>query len=440
MINMDSIHRLIALLKAKFVKASRLSTTEVYSSDPNYSADNAAPNSSHIKKRQRLMLVLIIGGAISSFFVVSYLLDSFSDNNTSSEKAPAVSKKNNIKIEIADEALKSERLWVNFFEDKLDDTKEEIEKKIVAAHESMVKTENRLEQKTVDTITEMTEQLRLAKEELESAMVDIRAFREERNAELENKGNMLPTLAEVASYEIESTDIYSEVRNSSDYIPEGTYLDGILVTGISVSTSLATRENPTPVTFRVTGSGNLSKDFKTDVKQCKVTGSSYGDLSSERAIIRLETMTCGDKNTGDITTTKIAGIVYGDDGFNHIKGDVVQTSDKFVKNAMLGGILSGFSQNMKGMDQFAITGLGAISTQKKSAGDMLSSSGLSGVSSAAEKIADYYLKQAESMSPVLQVPGGVKVNLSFTKGVVFGTTDIRDKVANARRSTNSANQ
>lgn len=423
MIYKDKINKLIASLRARFIKSSN--------------SDEEALTSGKIRKRQVLMLVSLIILAAMTFFLVNYLLNSFSGEAGKTEKQVTSIKKNNIKIEVADETLKSEKLWVNFFEDKLDDTRETLEKKIVTTQESMEKTENRLEKKTVDTIAEMTEQLRIAKGELESAMADIRAFREERDAEVENRGNMLPSLAEVASYEIESHDIYSEVRSTKDYIPEGTYLDGILVTGISVSTSLATRENPTPVTFRVTGSGNLSKDFRVDVRTCKVTASSYGDLSSERAIVRLETMTCEDKDSGDIVTTKIAGIVYGDDGFNHIKGDVIQTSDKFVKNAMLGGVLSGFSQSMRGADQFAITGLGAIATQKRDAGDMLKSSALGGVSSAAEKIADYYLKQAESMSPILQVPGGVKVNLSFTKGVIFGTTDIRDKVANARRSANN---
>ncbi len=425
MIDRSKINKSIAILKAKFFKT-----------DDSAEIDENQPN---IKKRQWLMLLLIASGAIIVFFVISYLLSSLSGDVDTSGKSLAIAKKNNIKIEVADETIKSEKLWVNFFEDKIDDTKEQLEKKIITAEESMTKTENRLEQKTAELLADMTNQLRLAKEELEAAMTDIRVFREERDSASESSNNMLPSLAEVASYEIEGHDIYSEVRCAKDYIPEGVYLDGILVTGISVSTSLATRENPTPVTFRVTGQGNLSKDFKIDVRTCKITGSSYGDLSSERAIIRLETMTCTDKVTKDIVTTKIAGIVYGDDGFNHIKGDVVQTSDKFVKNAMLGGMLSGFSQNMKGMDQFAITGLGSIATQRKDAGDMLKSSAFGGVSSAAEKIADYYLKQAESMSPVLQVPGGVKVNLSFTKGVLFGTTDIRDKVANARRSANKAN-
>src|ERR1700677_3489943 len=205
MITKDSINRLMASLRARLVKVDGSHDSDLSSSD--------------IKKRQGIMLVSIIVAAIALFFVISYLMESFSDNSAAAKKTATVFKKNNIKIEVADETLKSEKLWINFFEDKLDDTRESLEKKLVTTQESIQKTESKLEKQTVDTITEMTEQLRLAKEELEAAMSDIRAFREERDAELENRGSMLPSLAEVASFEIESHDIYSEVRNVADYIP-----------------------------------------------------------------------------------------------------------------------------------------------------------------------------------------------------------------------------
>lgn len=42
------------------------------------------------------------------------------------------------------------------------------------------------------------------------------------------------------------------------------------------------------------------------------------------------------------------------------------------------------------------------------------------VSNAAEKVAGYYLRMAESMSSVLTIPGGVKVDFIFTKGFFVG--------------------
>ncbi len=180
-----------------------------------------------------------------------------------------------------------------------------------------------------------------------------------------------------------------------------------------------------------------AKNFEVDLKQCRILGSSYGDISSERAVIRLETMICEDKELEQIITTKVAGIVYGDDGMNGIKGKVVQTSNKLVKNAMIGGLLSGLSQNMQNQSQFALTSLGAVSTQKQGMGDTLKNSAFAGSSNAAEKIADYYLKQAESMSPVLFIAGGSKVDIVFTKGVTVGTGDVRERIERSRNNGSS---
>jgi hypothetical protein len=89
----------------------------------------------------------------------------------------------------------------------------------------------------------------------------------------------------------------------------------------------------------------------------------------------------------------------------------------------------------KGQDGLNITSLGAA-TKSKGFGDLLKDGGTSGASNAAERIASYYLKMAESMSPILVVPGGVKVNVIFMKGVYFGELGIRKKVEILRQETN----
>lgn len=57
---------------------------------------------------------------------------------------------------------------------------------------------------------------------------------------------------------------------------------------------------------------------------------------------------------------------------------------------------------------------------------------LSGASSAAEKLADYHIKLAENISPVILVPGGTKVDVMFTKSVEIGSTDI-EKIIKSER-------
>jgi hypothetical protein len=285
-------------------------------------------------------------------------------------------------------------------------------------------------------IENMQEQLHFAREELSNALEEVRLARQEMNAmrvshdAADSNVAYVPNITSITP----SSNIQFDIpKNSKRYIPETAYLKGILLGGINVSTAMGSSAEPVPVIIRVTDMGNLPKDFDTDLRNCRILGSAYGDLSSERAVIRLETMSCEDKTKEEIITTKIAGIIFGDDGMNGIKGKVVQTSNKHIKNAILGGVLSGFAQNMKGGDAMSITSLGVIGTKKKGISDMARDSTFTGASNAAEKIADYYLKQAESMSPILLISGGSKVDIVFTKGVYLGQLDTKDWIERDRK-------
>ena len=74
------------------------------------------------------------------------------------------------------------------------------------------------------------------------------------------------------------------------------------------------------------------------MKQCRLLASAYGDISSERAIVRAEELVCEDKEAGLVISTKVSGVIYGDDGTNGIRGSVVSMSDKHLKNAVIGGV------------------------------------------------------------------------------------------------------
>jgi hypothetical protein len=83
--------------------------------------------------------------------------------------------------------------------------------------------------------------------------------------------------------------------------------------------------------------------------------------------------------------------------------------------------------------QFALGSFGAIQTKQQNIGDKLRNNSLSGIGNSADKIADYYIKQAENMSPILLIPGGTKVDVLFTKGVYLGSSDIVKKINNEMR-------
>ena len=174
------------------------------------------------------------------------------------------------------------------------------------------------------------------------------------------------------------------------------------------------------------------KDLAVNVKDCRLLASCYGDISSERAIVRAEELICENKQAGLYTATKVSGVIYGDDGANGIRGTVVSMSDKHLKNALVGGVLSGFAGTAKGKEGVNLSALGVIGTKSKGMKDMAQDGIMNGASSAAEKLADYHIKLAENISPVILVSGGTKVDVVFTKTVQIGSSNV-DEIIKAER-------
>jgi hypothetical protein len=81
----------------------------------------------------------------------------------------------------------------------------------------------------------------------------------------------------------------------------------------------------------------------------------------------------------------------------------------------------------------SLTSFGGVSTKSKGAKEMIGEGLLGGASTAAEKLADYHIKLAENISPVILVPGGTKVDIVFTKSVQIGSFDIEEAINSARK-------
>lgn len=383
-----------------------------------------------ILQKQILLTALVALGVLAAIFIVIKLI---TGNRTISDKQGAEKDKieGKMTIEVASKSLDPEIMWRNHFEDKLIASNEKLTTKLEVIEESFVKKEEQLEDATKKELAGMSEQLKFAKEELREALNELRATREQmsQKREMENQ----PALAtNISSRLIEDERNIDRPKSSRNFIPETAYVKGVMLNGISVSTSVSSSAEPVPVIIRITDRGNLPRDFELNLKHCRVLGSGYGDLSSERAIIRAEVMSCRDFDNDQIITTRIAGAIFGDDGMGGIKGKVIQTSNKQIRHAFVGGLLSGFSNAAKSQEQFILTGAGAVGNKTAGWQERLKDSGISGLGNAGEKIADFYLRQAEAMSPVLKIPGGTRVDVVFTKGVYVGSFDVREKIAKAR--------
>lgn len=325
------------------------------------------------------------------------------------------------------------KIWQNHFEDKLRNSQHELQEKVESLMREMQAKEAEERKHREQELQKMAEQLKFAQDELKSAALELKRVSDMQESNRYEQEAVIRG-GEINSIKFGSNVQWDKPKDIREFVPETSFVSGYTLGGIVTSTGINTAsENATPVVIRLSSRGNLPKNINVDISKCRIQGSSYGDISSERVIIRAEKLICIDPKTELVTTSDVIGVVHGDDGMNGIKGKVIATSNRHIKNAFIGSMLSGLASSSKGVEGLTLTSLGAINTKRQGFKDLTGQGLLKGGSNAGEKIADYYLRLAEQMSPVLTVPGGVKVDVIFTKGFFLGEVGMQQRIAKARK-------
>ena len=207
-------------------------------------------------------------------------------------------------------------------------------------------------------------------------------------------------------------------KNVGSYIPAGSYVQAVVLSGADASTNVASRDNPIPVIVKITGKvvtpgGAGFKGAKINLEGCTVTGSATGDLSSERVKVRLIQMSCVNRK-GEVLETAVSGYISGS-GKEGVRGHVVSREGNLVSNAAIAGALAGLGESVSGGNA-AISGSEGLSSA-----DIIKQAGLSsvggGIGSAANTLSEYYISRAEQYQPIVSLYGGTDVELVFLKGV-----------------------
>jgi len=213
-----------------------------------------------------------------------------------------------------------------------------------------------------------------------------------------------------------------------NFIFAGTYARAVLLGSATVSAGISSSTNPKPVLLRITDTGNLPNKVKGLLKDAIVIGAASGHLSSESIEIRLERLTKIDKAKGIGIDIPIKGYVAGENGDSEIRGKVFDRAGAVARNAAVAGFLSGASEAITTNNSSAVTfepnsGLAQFSPQKGT--KMLEMGASKGIGNAMEKYADFYIKRAEQMQPVIKIDGGRKVTIVFTQSVKISNTNMK---------------
>ena len=218
------------------------------------------------------------------------------------------------------------------------------------------------------------------------------------------------------------------------YIPAGSMLKGVLLAGIDAPTGTNAKKDPFPVNIRIQKEAILPNGYQADVKECFLLMSGYGDMSSERALLRGETLSCI-KEDGSIIETKLPSYAAGDDGKAGLRGRLVSKTGSVIARTMLAGFASGISSafDVTMTPTLNTSPDGTVSYSKVYDSSALQGAAATGVSKAFDRLSDYYMNLADQMFPIIEVDGGREVTIIVSGGATLSV--VKDANENGNSCT-----
>lgn len=203
--------------------------------------------------------------------------------------------------------------------------------------------------------------------------------------------------------------------DTEQVLPSGSMLSGVMLTGLDAPTSNQGRRDPIPVLVRVKSEAILPNRFSLDLRECFLLASGYGDLSSERAYLRAERLSCV-REDGKVIDTTLDATLQGRDGKAGLRGRVVHKNGQLIANSLMTGFLSGFSSALGSsrVPTLNLTPTSNAAFESAAIGDIARSGAMTGVGNAVGKIADYYLEMGRSIFPVIEIDAGQEVDFIVT--------------------------
>ena len=216
------------------------------------------------------------------------------------------------------------------------------------------------------------------------------------------------------SDQVSGTASQTSPRTVATFLPVS-FTRGTLLGGLDAPTGGQSQSNPHPVLIRLADNSVLPNRFRAAYRECFVIAAGYGDISSERAYLRTESLSCV-RTDGAALEVKIQGSIYGEDGKVGMRGRLVTKQGQMLANALLAGVVSGIGQGLAtSSTEYSTSAFGTVAT---TSGSDAYRAGLgTGIGKALDRLAQYYIKLAENTFPVIEVDAGREVDVVITKGV-----------------------
>lgn len=216
-----------------------------------------------------------------------------------------------------------------------------------------------------------------------------------------------------------------------DYIPSGSFMRAVILGGIDAPTGNVSRDNPHPVLLRISDEARLPNLERKDLRECFVLAAGYGDISSERALLRTERMSCR-RDGGGYFDSQVRGFVVGEDGRAGVRGKLVTKQGQLLQRSLLAGIGSGLSDVFRtsyterlrastAANQSAVASSSSttvtVTQPRYDVGDYAVAGLAAGTGTALGRLSDYYIALAERTHPIIEVGAGRTVDIVLQEGI-----------------------
>lgn len=218
-------------------------------------------------------------------------------------------------------------------------------------------------------------------------------------------------------------------------LPAGAVFTGNLVTGVDAATHDGAKQDPYPVLVKLANLDFLPNNFKSNLESCFLLLSSYGDLSSSRALMRTQSLSCINQ-AGYIIEGEIKGYAVGADGKLGLRGRLVSKQGSLIAKSLSAGLLQGLAEVLAKPNIYI--GSRVSTGTAGDVGDLLTQAGLSGVGKAVDRVANFYLTLANKMFPLVEVGAGANVDVVLTAPVQLSISERRVNAAPLQVTGNAA--
>lgn len=205
-----------------------------------------------------------------------------------------------------------------------------------------------------------------------------------------------------------------------DRIPAGSFVPATLLGSLDAPTGQSGPANPHPVLLRIDGRAWLPNRFRRDIRECLVTAAGYGDISSERAYIRTERLSCVTRG-GLVVDLPVRGHVAGEDGKTGVRGNLVSRQGRLLARSLFSGVVAGiggaFHDRHSEIRALDTVGGDSATVRSYPRGLEFEAGVASGLAGSLDRLSEYYLALADRMHPIIEVSAGRRVDIVFQEGV-----------------------